>query len=53
MLYRSQVIQPYKADVAIFSGKPLLSVDFSLSSNNSVIKYILPDAESCEEHDAI
>ena len=53
MLYRSRAIQSYKGDMAIFQEK-FCSLQAAVRHfNNYVIKNILPDAESREEHDAI
>ena len=52
LLYRSRVIQSYRTDMPIFLET--FSCRFwSATLNNYVIKCILPDAESCEQHDAI
>ena len=53
MLYRSQVIGSHKGDVPIFQENLHSLSALVRHFNNYKVKYILPDAESCEEHDAI
>ena len=47
------MIQTYKGDVAIFQENLRSLMAAVRHFNNYVIKNILPDAESREEHDAI